>query len=118
LSEFNWRKPVLSLYRENNEQPEREAFAVIKAQKLIVKEKDEGFDAKIEDFFCLMGDVDEIQPGKRYVVCWFDDSVEDFRAGFRRLAGVTFPSGVSFTVDKKDKRSYNAALHAKYAKLK
>jgi hypothetical protein len=117
LSEFIWRKPVLSFYRENNEQPEREAFAVVKAQKLTVSEKG-GFEAKIEDFFCLMGDVDAVQSGRKYVVCWFDDSVEDFHAGFRRLAGVTFPSGVSYTTDKRDKRTYNAVFHAKYAKLK
>ena len=35
LSEFIWNKPVLSFYRENNEQPEREAFAVIKAKETI-----------------------------------------------------------------------------------
>jgi hypothetical protein len=117
LSEFNWRKPVLSFYRENNEQPEREAFAVVKAQKLTVSEKG-GFEAKIEDFFCLMGDVDQIQPDRKYVVCWFDDSVEDFYAAFRRLSGVTFSSGVKFSVDKRDKRTYNAILQAKHAKLK
>jgi hypothetical protein len=114
---FDWRKPVLSIYKENNEQPEREAFAVVKAQKLTISEK-AGFEAKVDDFFCLMGDVDQIQVGKKYVICWFDDSVEDFYSGFRRLSGVTFPEGVTFTVDKRNKRTYNAVLQAKHAKLK
>ena len=94
MSEFIWNKPVLSFYRENNEQPEREAFAVIKAKKLTVSNEKGGFKGKIEDFFCLMGDVDQVQSDKKYVVCWFDDSVEDFYAAFRRLSGVTFPAGV------------------------
>ena len=117
MSDFVWNKPTLSFYRENNEQPEREAFAVVKVQKLTVSEN-VGFEAKIVDFFPLMGDVDLIQPDKRYVVCWFDDSVQDFYAGFRRLAGVTFPEKPSYTVDKRDKRTYNATLKAKYAKLR
>ena len=117
MSELNWHKPVLSFYRENNEQPEREAFAVVKAQKLTVSEKD-GFNCKIEDFFCLMGDVDQVSSTGKYVVCWFDDSIEDFYAGFRRLSGVTFPSGIIFTVDKRDKRTYNTIFEAKHAKLK
>jgi len=120
LSEFVWNKPVLSIYRENNNQPETEAFAVIKAKKLVVVLASEkgGFNGKIEDFFCLMGDVDQVQSTKKYVVCWFDDSVEDFYAAFRRLSAVTFPSGISFTVDKRNKRTYNTVLQAKHAKLK
>ena len=114
-----WKKPVLSLYRENNEQPETEAFAVIKAQKLTVTllEK-EGFSGAINDFFCLVGDVDSVKSGGRYVVCWFDDAVEDFYEGFRRLSGVTFPAGMSYSMDKRSKRTYNTAFKAKHAKLK
>ena len=95
MSEFVWNKPVLSFYRENNEQPETEAFAVIKTKKLTVSasEKDD-FNCKIQDFFCLMGDVDQVQSSRKYVICWFDDAVEDFYAGFRRLSGVTFPSKI------------------------
>ena len=119
MSEFIWHKPVLSLYRENNEQPETEAFAVIKAKKLTVSASENGgFNGKIEDFFCLMGDVDQIQSANRYVVCWFDDGVDDFYAAFRRISGVTFPSGVSFTMDKRNKRTYNSVLLAKHAKLR
>ncbi len=62
MSEFVWNKPVLSFYRENNEQPETEAFAVIKAKKLVVSaSENSGFGGKIEDFFCLMGDIDQVR---------------------------------------------------------
>ena len=57
-----------------------------------------------------MGDVDQVQQCSKYVVCWFDDSIEDFYAGFRRLSGVTFPAGVNFTVDKRNKRTYNTVF--------
>jgi hypothetical protein len=119
LSEVFWNKPVLSLYHENNEQPEREAFAVIKARKLTISKSENGsFNGNIADFFCLMGDIDQVNEANKYVVCWFDDLVEDFFAGFRRLSSVTFPNGVSFTVDKRDKRTYNSVFQAKHAKLK
>jgi hypothetical protein len=119
LSEFIWKKPVLSIYRENNEQPETEAFAVVKVQKLTVSASENGgFGGKIEDFFCLMGDIDQVQAGNRYVVCWFDDSVEDSYASFRRLSGVAFPAKLSYTMDKRNKRAYNTAFQAKHAKLK
>jgi len=119
LSELTWIKPVLSLYRENNQQPETEAFAVIKTKKLIVLESmNGGFSGNISDFFSLMGNVDQINTDNKYVVCWFDDSVEDFRAGFRRLSGVTFPDKLSFTVDHRNKRTYNTVFQAKHAKLR
>jgi len=119
LSEFLWSKPVLSLYRENNEQPESEAFSVIKTKKLIIsKLENGGFSGKIEDFFSLMGNLDKVQPAKKYVVCWFDDSVEDFHAAFRRLSGVTFPTELKYVTDNRNKRTYNATFEAKHAKLK
>ena len=119
LSEFLWNKPVLSLYRENNEQPETEAFAVIKTKKLIISKLETGgFRGKIEDFFSLMGDLDQVQPAKKYVVCWFDDSIEDFHAAFRRLSGVTFPTELKYAIDKRNKRTYNSTFEAKHAKLK
>ena len=65
MSEFLWNKPVLSLYRENNEQPESEAFAVIKAKKLTVSAAENGgFGCTFADFFCLMGDIDQIKPSR------------------------------------------------------
>ncbi len=119
MSEFLWNKPVLSFYRENNEQPETEAFAVIKAKKLTVSASEKGgFGCNLADFFCLMGDIDQVKPDQKYVVCWFDDSVEDFYAGFRRLSGVTFPDKLIFVVDKRNKRTYNAIFQAKHARLK
>jgi hypothetical protein len=119
LSEFSWTKPVLSLYRENNEQPETEAFAVIKAKRLIISASEKGgFSGKIEDFFCLMGNLDQVQPIKKYVICWFDDSVEDFHSAFRRLSGVTFPTELKYVTDKRNKRTYNTGFEAKHAKLK
>jgi hypothetical protein len=119
LSEFFWNKPTLSFYRENNEQPETEAFAVIKAKKLTVKQLLEGgFNGTIKDFFCLMGDVDQIQPANKYVVCWFDDEVDDFYEAFRRLTGVSFDSGVKYELDKRNKRTYNAVFQAKHGKLR
>ena len=114
-----WNKPVISLYLENNQQPETEALAVIKASKLTVSESINGeFEGKITDFFSLMGDIDKVNPENRYVACWFDDSVEDFHAGFRRLSGVTFLTKLNFTVDRRNKRTYNANFQAKRAKLK
>jgi hypothetical protein len=119
LSDSVWVKPVLSFYRENNEQPETEAFAVIKAKRLVVSSIETGgFNGKIEGFFSLMGDVDQVQPDHKYVVCWFDDSVGDFYAAFRRLSGVTFPAKPSYTVDNREKRSYNTEFSAKHAKIK
>ena len=119
MSEFVWNKPVLTLYRENNEQPEREAFAVIKAKNLTVQKTENGeFKGNIADFFCLMGDADQVTSSGKYIVCWFDDSIEDFYDGFRRLSNVAFPSGVSFTVDKRNKRTYTAFFEAKHAKIK
>lgn len=119
MSGLIWNKSVLSLYRENNSQPETEAFAVIKAKKLTVSESEKGeFKVRIENFFCLMGDIDQIQPANKYVVCWFDDEVDDFYEAFRRLSGVTFPTGVSYTLDKRNKRTYNTIFQAKHGKLR
>ena len=119
LSELVWNKPVLSFYRENNEQPETEAFAVIKTKKLAVTASENGvFNGEIQNFFCLMGDIDQVQSSSKYVICWFDDSVEDFYTGFRRLSGVTFPAKLTYTMDKRKKRSYNTVFQAKHAKLK
>jgi len=119
LVELAWDKPVLTVYHENNEHPEREAFAIIKAKKLVLNQLERGgFSGNVEGFFCLMGDADELKSNQKYIVCWFDDKVDDFYEGFRRLSGVTFPSGVNYSLDKRNKRTYNAEFQAKYAKLK
>jgi hypothetical protein len=117
--DISWNKPVLSFYRENNEQPETEAFAVVKAKKIEISKPESGpLSGKINDFFCLMGDIDNISPASRYVVCWFDDQVEDFYKAFRRLSGVTFPSELHYVADDKGKRTYNTEFQAKHSKLK
>ena len=118
---FVWEKPVLVFYRERKEKPERKAFAVVKARKLIISSDDFGFSGKIEDFFPLMGDIDYISTKEgesgQYVLCWFEDKEDDFSKAWRRLTGVTFPTGVAFTTDIKEKKTYNTNFIAKQGKL-
>ena len=116
-------KPVITFYRERFGKPEREAFAVVKARRLVIsrKERSAKFSCIIEDFFPLMGEIDYIstKEGKadRYVLCWFDDSEDDFSRAFRRLTGATFPEGIRFVTDEKGKRTYNANFEAEHGKL-
>ena len=81
--ELKWENPVLIFYRERFEKPERKAFTVVKSKKLMIrKTKDDKYSGEIVDFFPLMGDLDYMstEEGKKdtYVVCWFDDEIEDF----------------------------------------
>jgi hypothetical protein len=118
-----WKKSTITFYKERFGKPEREAFAVVKARKLIVSrnEKDAKFSCVIEDFFPLMGDIDYLstKDGKvdRYVLCWFDDNIADFGKAFRRLTGATFPEGIKFVTDEKGKRTYNVSFEAEHGKL-
>ena len=118
-----WEKPVITFYRERFGKPEREAFAVVKARRLTIsrKERSAKLGGIIEDFFPLMGDIDYIstKEGKadRYVLCWFDDSEDDFSRAFRRLTGATFPEAIRFVTDEKGKRTYNASFEAEHGKL-
>lgn len=118
-----WEKPVITFYRERFGKPERKAFAVVKARRLVISrnEKDDKFSCIIEDFFPLMGEIDYIstKEGKadRYVLCWFDDSEDDFGRAFRRLTSTTFPEGIKFVTDEKGKRTYNASFEAEHGKL-
>jgi hypothetical protein len=120
LKTLEWRKPTLVFYREKLDKPETEPFAVIKARKILVEIEDKGLKGKINDFFTLMGDIDYISSvegkNEKYVMCWFDDLEDDFKKSSRKLNGVTFPSGVSFTTSEK-KRMYNASFHARNGKL-
>ena len=121
MKTMEWRKPAISLYHERLDKPETEPFAVIKSQKIKLEAKgDGGFQGAISDFFTLMGDVEVIStPGgmkDRYVLCWFDDSIDSFREGFRRLNGVTFPSGLSCQTSER-KRTYNATFYAASGKV-
>jgi hypothetical protein len=124
ILELVWNKPVIIFYKERRKQPERRAFAVVKARELSfsrVEEKEAKFDGNIKDFFPLMGDIDHISSKEgiadRYVLCWFDDEEDDFTKAWRRLAGVKFLAGTNFVTDKKGKRTYNAAFKAEHGKL-
>jgi len=118
-----WEKPVITFYKERFGKPERKAFAVVKARRLVIsrKDKETKFHGNIEDFFPLMGEIDYLstKEGKadRYVLCWFDDSEDDFGRAFRRLTGATFPEGIKFVTDEKGKRTYNASFEAEHGKL-
>ena len=119
-----WNKPVIIFYKERRKQPERRAFAVVKARELSfsrAEEKEAKFDGNIKDFFPLMGDLDYISSNEgiadRYVLCWFDDEEDDFIKASRRFTGVTFPAGINFVTDKKGKRTYNATFKAEHGKL-
>ena len=119
--DFVWNKPVLTFYRERIPM-EKEPFAVVKALKLEVNRSEkEGYMGKIDSFFPLMGNLDCLSSveGKQdhYVICWFDDKVENLNESFRRLSGVSFPSDVPYLVDEKGKRTYNARFKAKIGKL-
>ena len=102
--DFEWKRPVLTFYRERAPS-EKEPFAVVKASKLEISkpEKEGAINGKIHAFFPLMRNLDCIssEEGKndRYIICWFDDNEVDFNRAFRRLTGVTFPSGVQYVVD-------------------
>jgi hypothetical protein len=114
------KKPVIIFYREKLDNPDTEPFAVIKARRMTVETKDNELKGEINDFFTLMGAINYVSSpeGKsgRYVLCWFDDSIDDFKKSSRKLTGVTFPSGVSFTTSE-DKRTYNASFQARNGKL-
>lgn len=119
-----WEKPVIVFYKEKIGKPERKAFAVVKARRLAVlmEEGETKFEGNIKDFFPLMGDIDYVssERGKSesYVVCWFEDKEDDFKKAWRRLTGVVFPAGITFTADEHGKRTYNANFKAKHGKLK
>ena len=119
--DFVWNKPVLTFYRERIPR-ENEPFAVVKALKLtVLKSEKAGYWGTINSFFPLMGNLDCLSSveGKQdhYVICWFDDKVEDIDASFRRLAGVTFSSQVPYVVDERGKRTYSASFKATHGKL-
>ncbi|HER54317.1 MAG TPA: hypothetical protein ENO13_00245 [Candidatus Bathyarchaeota archaeon] len=120
---YVWNKPVLTFYRERFGKPEKDAFAVVQAQKLkvLAKEDEHKFVCSLQDFFPLMGDIDCLSTpeGKsdKYVVCWFDTKVDDFKEAFRRLTGVSFSEDVNCVLDPRGKRTYNADFVAKHAKL-
>jgi hypothetical protein len=121
LANLVWNKPVLTLYRERRP-PEREPLAVIQAKKLAVNSLEKKtLEGNIEDFFVLMGNFDYVSfkggETDRYVICWFDEKVDDFIQAARRISGVTFPPGMSFKADESGKRTYNTTFTAEFGKL-
>lgn len=123
ILELIWEKPVVVFYKERLKKPERKAFAAVKARRLVtsrVKERAK-FESNIKDFFPFMGDIDYISSKEgisdRYVLCWMDDREDDFSKAWRRLTGVTFPTGITFTTDERGKRTYNANFKAEHGKL-
>jgi hypothetical protein len=122
MSILEWKRPTISIFRERIDKPENEPFAVIKAKKLSIEEVEGGgFKGDLTDFFSIMGDFDYISSddGRKdhYVLCWFDDVIEDFNESFRRLTGVTFPAVPSYTVSA-GKRTYKASFQAKQGKVR
>ncbi len=121
--ELAWEKPVIVFYKERLKKPERKAFAVIKARRLVISRAEESakFKGYIKDFFPFMGDIDYISSTKgisdRYVLCWLDDKEDNFSKAWRRLTGVTFPAGITFITDENGKRTYNASFKAEQGKL-
>ncbi len=122
--QFIWEKPVLTFYRERFGDPEREAFVAVKARKLILTKKEGAikYECTLEDFFPIMGKLDQVstEEGKidKYVICWFDNTFDDFDKAFRRLTGVTFPDGIKCVTDEKGKILCQANFEAKQGKLK
>jgi hypothetical protein len=119
---YIWKKPVLTFYREKYP-PEREPFAVAKSIKLeISKTQENKLTGTIDAFFPLMGNLDCLSSveglTEKYVLCWFDDTVDDINSAFRRVTGVTFSSQVSYVLDEKGKKTYFANFEALSGKLK
>ncbi len=118
---FKWKKPTITIYRERQDPSEKETFVVLKARRITLESMEgTGFTGTIDGFFKLMGDIKYISSsdGKkdRYVLCWFDDSIEDFDKAFRKLRGVTFPHGIS-SIPSEDKELYKTSLQAEQGKI-
>ena len=122
--QFVYEKPVLTIYKERFEKPEKEPFVAVKARKIVISktEKEMDYNCVLKDFFPIMGNLDYItsEEGKsdRYVLCWFDDSEDNLNSAFRRLTGVTFNEGIECITDKKGRVTCNSRFKAKQGKLK
>jgi len=123
LSELTWKKPVICIFKERDDNPEIDPFVVVKARKIAVSKMDSGgVEGNLQDFFTLMGDADYLSTAEgaadHYVMCWFDDTEPDMTRDLRRLRGVTFKGKVTFVLTESGKRTYNAFFKAEHAKLK
>lgn len=120
--EKSWEKPVVVFYKEREKPREKKAMVAIKARKIVVsKQADNELKGSIEEFFPLIGDFEYpfTPEGKtdNYVLCWFDDTEDDFTTAFRRLTGVTFPLGIQCEINEKGKKVCNTTFTAKQGKL-
>ncbi len=122
MTEFVWNKPVISIFKERNVNPEVEPFVVVKARKLVVNQTETSISGSIQDFFRLMGDIDYLASTEgvndHYVLCWFDDTIPEMTGDFRKLVGVRFEGNVKLETGQNGKRTYNATFTAKLGKLK
>ena len=123
MPDFIWKKPVICIFKERDENPEIDPFVVVKAKEITISQSKDGkTNGKIEDFFTLMGDADYLSTAKgaadHYVICWFDDTEPDQTKDLRRLRGVTLSSKATYVLNEGGKRSYKASFKAEHAKLK
>ena len=83
MSEMNWKKPVICIFKERAKDDwQSDPFVVLKAKEVtLIQQESPKFSGKIEEFFTLMGDTDYLSSpeGKadHYVLCWFDDTEPD-----------------------------------------
>ena len=123
ILQYVCEKPVLTFFKERFGKPEKEPFVAVKARKIVINktETDLDFTCVLEDFFPIMGYLDYINSkegkGDRYVLCWFDDSEDDFSSAFRRLTGVEFNEGIKCIIEN-GKVTCNSRFTAKHGKLK
>ena len=119
----SWEKPVVVFYKEREKPREKKALVAIKARKISVFNQTVGkkLRGELEEFFPLIGDFEYLftDEGKtdNYVMCWFDDTEDDFNTAFRRLTGVVFPQGIQCEINDKGKKVCNATFSAKQGKL-
>jgi hypothetical protein len=124
LSEMNWKKPVICIFKERSKDDwQSDPFVVLKAKQVTVTQKESKFSGTIEEFFTLMGDTDYLSTpeGKAdyYVLCWFDDTEPDMTKDLRRLRGVRFDGEVTHVeAQKTHKRTYNAKFTAEQGNIK
>lgn len=118
-----WEKPVITFYKERIDRIEKEPFVAVKAQRLVVSQKNEDkkFSCILQDFFPIMGKLDYVftEEGRidKYVLCWFDDNEDDFSKAFRRLTGAVFSNGIKCITNENKKIICNCVFQAKHGKL-
>lgn len=111
--EREWKRPVLTLYAFEKENPSSSPIVVLKARKMTITYDDlkAPISGKIVDFFPLMGSIDLINTKngreKQYVLCWHEDENPDFFNSQRKLVNVRFTKSFEEKSDEKGKRSFS-----------